>query len=367
MTPRPIHQLVHTLSYGDAISTEVLALQRALREAGVESEIYAINEHPKLRGASRPYSALSECPAADIILHYSIGSPLNDVYSSWSRGRRIMVYHNITPPRWFSGINQRVAVDIERGLSDLPALCAKSDLRLADSPFNASELAALGFPASVLDLPLDPGRWDRPRNDGIYNLVSGTPGIHVLHVGRLAPNKMVEDIIKSFYFVHNCIEPQSKLWLVGIDIDTELYSFSLKRLAAELGLENAVEFVGCLADEEVLALYEACSVYVCMSEHEGFCLPIIEAMYFGLPVIAYAAGAVPDTVGDGGILLREKRHAEIAELIVEVARNQELRNRIVERGRERVRAFSFDVFAARVNDVLVKTQTTGVTMEAHAV
>jgi glycosyltransferase involved in cell wall biosynthesis len=340
------------LSYGDAISTEVLALQRCLQEAGIESAIYALHEHPKLKGRTRPLSALQAEDTADIILHYSLGSPLNDAYRSWNKGRRVLVYHNITPARWFRGVNERVALDIERGISELPALCSISDAVWADSRFNASEIEALGYSASVLDLPIDPARWDRPRNEGIFSAVAATPGINVLHVGRLAPNKCVEDVIKSFYFLHRHMEQQSTLWLVGIDTDTELYSFELRRLAASLGLEESVKFLGCLADEEVRSLYEACSVYVCMSEHEGFCLPIIEAMHFGLPVIAYGAGAVPDTVGSGGLVVREKRHVEIGALMAEVVTDAALKARLTECGKRRVGEFSFVRFSERVADLL---------------
>jgi glycosyltransferase involved in cell wall biosynthesis len=362
MAQRAIHQLVHTLSYGDAISTEVLALQRALRAHGVESEVFALNEHPLLRGKSRSIQSLNDLSESDIILHYSLGSPLNDVYRNWSRGRRALVYHNITPPSWYRSVNARVADDIENGLAELPALCACSDQLIADSPFNSAELSNLGFTAEVLDLPVDPGRWELPRNEGIYSLVKSDPSLHLLHVGRLAPNKCVEDVIKVFYFLHHYIlskgihpnlPKRGKLWLVGIDTDTELYSFSLRRLALELQLEEQVEFVGCMADEEVRALYESCSSYLCMSEHEGFCLPIIESMHFGLPVVAYGAGAVPHTVGTGGIVFSEKRHAEIAELIAEIAANAELRGRVVQAGKDRVRDFSYDRFEKRVGEVFL--------------
>ena len=359
-----VHQLVHTLSYGDAISTEVLALQRTLREAGVASEIYALHEHPKLKGRTKPVQELHKEQSGDLVLHYSLGSPLNQAYRSWSRGRRVLVYHNITPARWFRGINERVASDIERGISELPQLCGLSHAIWADSPFNAAEISALGYRAEVLDLPIDPARWELPRNEGIFRAVRSTPGINVLHVGRLAPNKCVEDVIKSFYYLHRFFEPRSTLWLAGIDTDTELYSFALRRLAANLGLEDSVRFLGCLADEELRSLYEACSVYLCMSEHEGFCFPLIESMYFGLPVVAYGAGAVPDTVGDGGIVITEKRHAQVAALISELASDSELRGRLVRSGRERVSYFNYERFSDRVRGLV---SGLGMSREAHAV
>lgn len=364
MTQQPIHQLVHTLSYGDAISTEVLALQRSLRAHGVESEIFSINEHPKLKGCSKKYTSLDNSSKADLILHYSLGSPLTPLYASWSGGRKILIYHNITPASWFQSINARVASDIEEGLRELPEICKLSDLILADSQFNASELVRYGVTAKVLPLLVDPSRWALPRNEGIYSLVKGTPGFHLLHVGRLAPNKCIEDIIKVFYFFYHHVAKSStggvgsfpsQLWLVGIDTDTELYSFSLRRLVDELGLQDAVTFAGCMADEEVRALYESCSAYLCMSEHEGFCLPVIEAMHFKLPVVAYDTGAVSETIGSGGIIVKEKRHAQIAELLADLLpeKNSSLRNRMIDAGQEEGVRFSFERFSDAVKATLL--------------
>jgi glycosyltransferase involved in cell wall biosynthesis len=362
---RAIHQLVHTLSYGDAISTEVLALQRVLHSLRYESEIFAIHEHPLLQGRSVPYTALAGHESADIVLHYSLGSPLNPLYSSWTRGRRTLVYHNITPAMWYRSVNQRVADDIEAGLRDLPELCRLSDAVWADSPYNAAEIGAYGFSCEVLELLVDPARWEGARNEGIYSSVKDSPGVQVLHVGRLAPNKCLEDVIKAFYFLVKYIDKQARLRLVGIDTDTELYSFALRELASHLGIADAVEFVGPLSDSEVRAMYEASDVYICMSEHEGFCLPLIEAMHFGLPVVAFSAGAVPETLGSGGVLVREKRHAEIGQLLADIATPGELRERLVGNGRERVGYFSFERFAARVGELLtpnteIKTMVEGV-------
>jgi glycosyltransferase involved in cell wall biosynthesis len=172
-----------------------------------------------------------------------------------------------------------------------------------------------------------------------------------MHVGRLAPNKCIEDIIKIFFFINNKLKVPSKLWLVGIDTDTELYSFSLKRMTRELGISDAVRFVGCFADSEVKALYQHADCYLCMSEHEGFCLPVVEAMHFGVPVIAYQATALPETLKNGGILVSEKRHAEIAELILELKNNQKLKSEVVERGCQRVKELDAEVFFSRIAEL----------------
>jgi len=347
-----IHQFVHTLSYGDAISSEVLALRRCFRELGLKSEIYCINVHPRYKGEAHDYRDFVGENGSDfpdtVILHYSLGSPLNDLYMSLTKATRSLIYHNLTPPHWFEGINPRIVADIKRGQEELPNLCRNTHNLIADSHFNAGELKELGFSASVLELMIDPARWDVPANPGIAALLKDNPGIHLLHIGRFAPNKKIEDILKTFYFLHHHINKNSRLWLAGIDIDTELYSFAIKRLADELRLSHAITFAGCLDDTEIRSLYENATVYICMSEHEGFCLPVIEAMHFGLPVIAYDGSALTDTVGRGGIFVKEKRHPEIAELINNIATNQEFRSVLVAKGKERVSELLFDGFKERV-------------------
>ena len=346
-----IHQLVHTLSYGDAISGEVIALQRALRAKGHQSEIFAINVHPKYEGAAQKIVSFPKDFKGEVILHYSLGSPLNTLYRELTGVKRSLIYHNLTPATWFEGINPRIVRDIEQGVRELPELCALTDRLISDSAFNAGELKRLGFNSTVLNLPIDDAKWSIEANSGITSLVQGEPGVHVVHVGRLAPNKCIQDIIKSFYFLHRHITRQSRLWLVGIDIDTELYSFGLKRLIHELELQEAISIVGCLADSEVKALYQNASVYMCMSEHEGFCLPLIEAMKFGLPVVAYGSSAIPDTVGRGGVVVYEKRHAEIAELLYEIAQPGELRSRIIAEGHTRAAELTYSNFETHVGEL----------------
>jgi glycosyltransferase involved in cell wall biosynthesis len=346
-----VHQLVHTLSYGDAISGEVLALQRSLRALGHESEIYALNIHPFYKGKALLAAEFPTSFAGEVILHYSLGSPLNDLYRKQLSAKRTLVYHNLTPARFFEQVNPRIVSDIESGMKELPVLCRESTRVIADSTYNAQELLPYGISATVVPLPLDTQKWACESNAGIAGIVKGQGGLHLLHVGRIAPNKALEDIIKVFYFVHHYGMKNSKLWLVGIDIDTEIYSFELKRLAHELDLQDAIVFTGPLADSEVKALYENCSVYICMSEHEGFCLPVVEAMHFGMPVISSASSALPDTIGSGGILVHEKRHAEIAELVLLSREEGTLRTSLIEQGHKRAQELSLEDFERNVRNL----------------
>lgn len=168
--PKAIHQLVHTLSYGDAISAEVLSLARCFREHENPSEVFAINVHPRLKGEARLYQEFPVDFSGEVVLHYSLGSPLNELYRSLTKAKRSLIYHNLTPARWFERVNPRIVDDIERGMDELPGLCRITDRLFADSRFNAGELAALGFKAETLELMIDPKRWDIPANPGITSL-----------------------------------------------------------------------------------------------------------------------------------------------------------------------------------------------------
>ena len=358
-----INQFVHTLSYGDAISGEALAIKRLLRSMGVRSEIYSIHTHHLLKNDNRHWSHYGEDSAAArehgeqqaLVLHYSIGSPLNALFRDEHDVLRALIYHNLTPDHWFLGYNPRVVSDLRQGRTELPRLLEFVDLAIADSEFNKQELMEFGAKeACVLPLLIDRQKWETSPNPGIVRVLKSHGGKNILHVGRLAPNKCVEDIIKAFYFYHHKIEQNSKLWLVGSDIDTEIYSFELRSLITELRLKDAVEMVGTVADSELRSFYEASDVYLCMSEHEGFCVPLIEAMHFGLPVIAFNSSAVGDTLGDGGLLLKNKAPAETAELINLVVTDASLRSEMITRGKARSEIFNESRFTDQLKSLLLE-------------
>ena len=357
-----IHQFVHTLNYGDAISGEAIAISRMLRNRGLKSRIFSVNAHEKVRGECsdwRDFKAEIEDAAkageeVAGVLHYSIGSPLNELYQTTPDLRRVLIYHNLTPERWYFGYNSRVVADLRQGRAELPGLLSSSDIVLADSDYNRAELEEAGCrTAQVLPLLIDTEKWSVSANGGIAQAIRGHGGRNILHVGRFAPNKCVEDIIKAFYFYHHKIDKQSKLWLVGSDIDTEIYSFELRRLITELRVDHAVEMVGTVADSELRAFYESCDLYLCMSEHEGFCVPLLEAMHFGLPIIAFASTAVPETLGDGGALIGAKAPAQTAELMSLIINDSALRTRLVDAGKRRVEQFSPAAFELALEQQLV--------------
>lgn len=353
-----IHQFVHTLNYGDAISGEALVLKSILEERFSKSEIYSINTHEKLIGQTRDYKLFLEDIAKTdeevvLILHYSLGSPLNDIYKEAKGIKKVIIYHNLTPATWFASYNTRVYEDLLTGREELPGLLQISDIVLADSEYNQKELKEFGCStADVLPLVLDHKKWAVEENAGIANILKSSNKKNILHVGRIAPNKKIEDIIKAFYFYHHKIEENSQLWLIGHDIDTELYSFELKYLVRRLHLDHAVNFVGSVADSELKAFYQNSDLYLCMSEHEGFCVPLLEAMHFSLPVVAYSASAIPETLADGGILISDKTPEKLAELMALCISDQELRAKLNQKAKERVAQFNLERFSSELDKVL---------------
>ncbi len=359
-----IHQFVHTLNYGDAISGEAITIRRLLRERGIDSSIYSVHAHEKVEDCVRRVenfaSDLQRAREAGedvrLVLHYSIASPLNQLLIQTEGVSKVMIYHNLTPDRWYAPYNQRVTRDLRTGRRELTSLLKQMDWVLADSEYNARELSGFGHSeAQVLPLVLDTTKWNISANPGIANIMRSQGEKNILHVGRFAPNKKIEDIIKAFYFYHHKIEQKSRLWLVGSDIDTEIYSFELRQLVSELRLKEAVNFIGTVSDDELKALYQGADAYVCMSEHEGFCVPLLEAMHFELPVIAFDACAVPETLAGGGLLVAEKDPMELAELIHIAVSDTAVRSELISRGHARVAAFSEASFLGNLERLLINS------------
>lgn len=356
-------QFVHTLNYGDAISGEALTIHRTLSENDIASSLYSVHAHEKVKKARLPYTQFASDYAAMtargesvvLLLHYSIASPLNDLVLQTEGVVRALIYHNLTPVEWFTSYNERVARDLIVGREELPSLVKEMDIVLADSSFNRDELSGMGYQgAEVLPLPLDETKWGLGANSGIARMLKASGKRNLLHVGRFAPNKCIEDIIKGFYFYHHKIEKKSHLWLIGSDIDTEIYSFELRRLISELLLREAVTIVGTVSDCELRAFYENSDLYLVMSEHEGFCVPLLEAMHFGLPIIAYQACAIPETLGDAGVLISRKSPADLGELMHAVLEDEALRTELKNRGLARVRLFSESAFSRMLTERFIE-------------
>lgn len=337
MSKAVLHQVTVGATPGDAITDHALLIRRWLREAGFESEIFAEHIHPALE--KEIFSALTYKPKRDeefIIYHHSIGSPVVERLTKFPL-KLILVYHNITPPEFFTSINPALARELEEGVRQLQILKRHTKLALAVSPFNEQGLHAAGFSnTAVLPLALDEKRYNIP---SAANLVAKfeQSGPLLLFVGRLVPNKKQEDLIKLLYYYRR-LEPTARLVLVGEKWLAE-YVRWLQDFVRDLGLEDSVLFTGHVSQQEMITYYRLADLYISMSEHEGFGKPLIESMYFDLPVLAYKAAGVPYTLGGAGVLVKRKEYEAIAELIDLLITDTDLRHKIMARQRRRVQDF----------------------------
>lgn len=331
-----VHQIVPSLTPGDGVGGHTLAVRDVLRGAGLRSEIFSDDVHPALAAEGRPLDAL---PAPDpdgtaLVYQCSIGNEVVD--RLLARPEPLVVdYHNLTPVehllRWVPDMAHLAGW----GRSQLGDLARRSVLGIGDSAFNAHELEVAGFArTAVVPILLDVGNLrhaTKPAGD--------PPGNRWLFVGRLVPNKAQHDLVLALAWHRAVHDPAAELRLVGRDA-APAYTAALRDLVAELGLEGAVHFVGGVDDETLAREYAEADVFVCVSDHEGFCIPVLEAMASGLPVVAYASSAVPETVGSGGLLLPQKDPATVSAAVARLGADAALRDAMVARGR--TRADSFD-------------------------
>jgi L-malate glycosyltransferase len=327
--PRQIHQLLATLSHGDAIGNEALAIQKCLRASGHVSEIYADGVHPRVAHLARPlweYYSVSS-PDTVCIFHFSIGSAASALIFH-APDRLVLIYHNITPPEWFVGYHRLLTQLCYRGRRELAAFAPRAELALGDSEFNRRELEQAGFRATgVLPIVLDFTTYDTPGSPVVRRLYDDGR-TNILFVGRVITNKKIDDLVRVFACYQRLFNPNSRLLLVGDYRGQERYLTVLRELVRRLGVSEVV-FTGHVEHDELLAYYELADVFLCLSEHEGFCVPLVEAMRFGVPILAYDAGAVRDTLGGGGLLLANKAPDDVAGLIDALMRDSALRQAVL--------------------------------------
>jgi L-malate glycosyltransferase len=314
-TSRPrVHQVLATLGYGDAIGHEVLGIQRVLRRAGYDSEIFVETADPRLEDYTVDYRELVGAvgPADLQIHHFSIGSRASRTAYALP-GHMALVYHNITPPSYFIGVHKDLVKLCFQGRRELTAYINRCELALGDSEYNRQELSDLGYPrTAVLPVVPDFSHLDGDPDRRLADL--DDDWTNVMFVGRVIPNKKFEDVIRAFHAYRTRHNPRSRLLLVGSYSGFEKYLAMLQALVAKLGTPD-VHFLGHVSNEELTALYDVADLFLCASEHEGFCVPIVEAFYKRIPVLAYAATAVPATMDGGGVLYDTKDPFEIARLM----------------------------------------------------
>ncbi|MBN1515319.1 glycosyltransferase family 4 protein [Candidatus Sumerlaeota bacterium] len=348
-----VHQVLPNMEYGDAISNYALLLQQTLRRLGFQSNIYAQYIHPRLRRNTIPLASMSRCAADEKIIwlfHYSIVSDITRQMREM-RGRVVLLYHNITPPDLSIGGENFFSSKLYAGLQDLKSFVDIPVMAVGSSAYNMKQLESVGFKRTeILPIILNYSLFDRAPdpaimhrfNDGMVNFVT---------VSRIYPHKKIEDILRVFYYYQNLINPNSRLFIIGDSKGMEWYYDQLINFHHKLNLQNVI-FTGRVRFRELIAYYRLARIYLCMSEHEGFGVPLLECMYLGIPIIAYNCSAVGETLDDAGVLVNEKKCGEIAELAHLILSDQDLRTRIINKQKDRALAFQPDSLISRLQKIL---------------
>jgi len=335
-----VDQWVPALHRGDAIGDSARLMRDVFRRLGHQADVYALEVDDDLAGEGRPFTEWRPGGPADVvILHYAVPSPLTAALRQHG-GRRVLLHHNITPPGFFVGYDAEMVHICRVGRQELLQLRGQVDLALADSEFTRAELEAAGFTnTGVLPIALDFERYrqapnpvlDRLLADGLTNL---------LFVGRVAPNKKQDDLIRLAACWKRALGPDVRLLLVGKLPRRRHYFDALQALQYELGFTPwEVVFTGHVDHADLLSCYRQAHVFVSMSEHEGFGVPLVESMLMRVPVLAFDSTAVPHTLGAAGVLFREKRLDEVAEMAQRLARPGPLREAVLAGQDERLPAF----------------------------
>jgi len=299
-----INQILPSISYGDAISNHVLEIRDILRSWGYRSEIYAQHIHPKLKNDAKVYTKYKNGFCENILLfHYSIGSDIADFVRSLP-DKKVLIYHNITPHLYFYGINDTLVNLLKKGRSKLGSFFDEVAIALAHSEFNRGELNDLDFNnAGVLPIIIDFDKYAQKPNQKIMDKFNDDHP-NFLFVGRISPNKKQEDIIKTFYYYKKHIDSKGRLFLVGSYEGMKKYHEQLVHLIKEVDL-NDVIITGNVDFKDLLAYYKVAEVFISMSEDKGFYVPLLESMYFKIPILAYNSTAIPYTLDETGVLFNK--------------------------------------------------------------
>lgn len=338
-----IHQILVTLAYGDGVGNDVIAIYNILKKHGYQTDIFALNIDARIQ--IEDLHTVGEMPEFSdedlIIYHLSIGTELNERFSVW-KGKKIIMYHNITPPEWFEGIDSNGIFLCTTGIRQAKELAKEAEYCIADSDFNKEDLISMGYhcPIEVLPIIIPFDDYEKEPDHEIINKYNDDY-TNILFTGRIAPNKKQQDVIDVFAQYQRVYNEKSRLFLVGSYAEESMYYQEVKRHAEQSGAKN-IFFSGHIPFEQILSYYHIADLFLCMSEHEGFCIPLLEAMYFRLPVIAYESTAVPGTLNGSGVLVKEKDCEKVAKIIDNLACDEECRKRIIEKQDRRLQDFRYE-------------------------
>ena len=347
-----VNQWVPAAHKGDAIGDSARKVRDMLRAAGHEADLFALTIDEALQGDVRPFADPAARGGHLTIFHFALPSPMTEAFASL-RGRRVLQYHNITPAAFFAPYDPGLFRLAALGRSELKTLVGRVDLALGDSEFNRSELEEMGFaPTGVLPIAVNTERLTGAARRPALEQILSDGLINILFVGRIVPNKKIEDHIRLAEMYKRYVDSYYRFIFVGRYDGIPRYYAQIRALIAQYEmLPDRFWFTGPVPDEDLAAFYRWSDAYVSLSEHEGFCVPLVEAMAADVPVVAYAAGAVPETLGGAGLLFQPKDLEVAAELLGSVVYDRQVRDGVLDGQRRRLQDFA----PARIEQKLKET------------
>ena len=348
-----VNQWIPAAHRGDAVGDNARAMRDLFRQWGHDAEIYALTIDDDLAGEIRPWRHPDARQGDVTILHFAVPSPMSAALGTLP-GARVLQYHNVTPAHFFAPYDGGIARMAAAGRQELATLAGRVDLALGVSSYNRDELDSLGFKnTDVLPIMVDIDRLrggapvpaiEKVLQDGLVN---------ILFVGRIAPNKKIEDHIRLAEHYKRYVDIYYRFIFVGKYDAVPRYFDTVRALIVKYQmLSDRFWFTGPVPEQELAAYYRNAHAYVSLSEHEGFCVPLVEAMSMDVPVLAYAAGAVPETLGGAGVSFAPKDLEQAAELLGGLIYDDPFRRGVLEGQRRRVLDFGRDRLASRLQAVL---------------
>jgi L-malate glycosyltransferase len=339
-----VNQWVPAAHKGDAIGDSARRVRSLLRELGHQSDLYAITIDDDLRGDVIPWTDTGAARGDLTIFHFALVSPMTERFARLTSGR-VLQYHNVTPAHFFAGYDAAIYRLAMLGREDLKSLVGRTDMAFGDSEYNRQELEELGFTnTGVFPIAVDTERLTQaPRRPALEKVLRSEGWLNFLFVGRIVPNKKIEDHIKLAEHYKRYVDEQYRFIFVGKTDATPKYYAAIEELLQRYRMPpGRFLFTGAVPDIDLAAYYRTASVYISLSEHEGFCVPLLEAMAADVPVLAYGATAVPDTLGGAGVQFAPKDLEFAAELLGELAYNDQLRTQVIRGQRRRLADFGDD-------------------------
>lgn len=352
-----VHQFIPTFAPRTAVGNHTFQVRALLHKLGIRSEVFAGEATPEVASMTRPFREYRGDGPTVLLYQASTGSAIAEFLLQRPE-LKVVNYHNMTPVSLFAPWEPHVGAELSLGRQQLADLAPAAVLGIAVSAYNRSELDALGYRRTeVVPLLVDLRAFDRGADDSAVERLRARAGDGTawLFVGRIAPNKAQHDLMKALAVYRRVYDPAARLRLVG-GSSSHAYLTALERFRSALQLDDAVELVGEVTDAELAAHYHVADVFVCASDHEGFCIPLLEAMHHEVPIVAYASAAVPETLAAAGLCLAAKTPTLVAAAVNRVVTEPGLRAQLVANGRRRLADFDLEKtqqrFAAAIATVV---------------